>query len=100
MLTQILLATGRPREVLELAATPPHVEILCHSEWVHPFQLAKVEALHALGEEDTARRELAELRANILERAARIHDPEVRRSYLENIPAHARAMALSAEWGA
>ncbi len=55
-------------------------------------------ALQATGDEAEGRRQIAEARRRLLERADRIHDPLWRRSFLENVADNAWAMALAAEW--
>jgi tetratricopeptide (TPR) repeat protein len=53
------------------------------------------EALRAAGRIGEAREALATARSRLLERAARIRDPELRRSFLERVPENARTLALA-----
>jgi len=63
-----------------------------------PLLLRHALALHALGDLDGARNVIREARDELLERAAKIPEPAVRRSYLEGLGAHARTLALAEEW--
>ncbi|WP_437597209.1 protein kinase [Sorangium sp. So ce590] len=56
------------------------------------------EALHASGDVEAARAVLREARAHLLARSARIGDPVIRKSFLENVSANARTLALSRAW--
>lgn len=60
--------------------------------------LVRAEAFHALGDHAAARRAIREAEADVLRRAARIPDPDVRRCFLERIPDHQRALELAREW--
>ncbi len=51
--------------------------------------VALARALEATGATDAAQEKWTRARARLLERANRISDPEMRKSYLENIPEHA-----------
>ncbi|WP_437915392.1 protein kinase [Sorangium sp. So ce302] len=53
------------------------------------------EALHAKGDAEAARAVLREERAALLARAARIEEPALRRSFLENVSANARTLTLA-----
>ncbi len=55
------------------------------------------EALHASGDGRAASAILA-ARAHLLERAAKIRDPILRRSFLERVPENARTVARAREW--
>jgi len=61
--------------------------------------LAARDALRASGEEDGARDMLRRARATCEARAARIGDPEVRESYLSEVPQNRRALRLWREEG-
>ncbi|MDC3988007.1 serine/threonine-protein kinase [Polyangium jinanense] len=67
-----------------------------------PFEMAlcltRAEALHATGNHARARALLLDTRDLLLSRAATIDDPELRRSFLENVPENARILALAAAW--
>ncbi|MDI1476209.1 serine/threonine-protein kinase [Polyangium sp. y55x31] len=62
------------------------------------LRLVHVEALHATGNHARARTVLFETRDLLLSRAAKIQDPELCRSFLENVPENARILALAAAW--
>jgi len=59
---------------------------------------AHAEALHATGEIERARDAIRDARDAILARAARIGDPAYRQTFLENVRANARILALAREW--
>jgi hypothetical protein len=59
-------------------------------------RLAHAEALHAAGD-PASLRALAEARDRVLERAGRIRDLDLRKTFLENIPEHVRTLALARE---
>jgi len=60
--------------------------------------LVHAEALHALGERAAACQAIREAQEDLLSRAAKIPDMEVRRSFLENFPDHRRTLELAREW--
>lgn len=82
-------ALGRAREAMDLFAS------FGVEEGEVMLRLAWVDALRASGEPARAAAALAEIHARIAELAAKIRDPELRRSFLEDVPEHARALALS-----
>jgi tetratricopeptide (TPR) repeat protein len=55
-------------------------------------RLSYVEALEANGEPARAREALERARQRLLERADKISDPELRKSFLENVPEHAQTL--------
>ncbi|UQA63042.1 serine/threonine-protein kinase PknK [Polyangium aurulentum] len=55
-------------------------------------------ALAATGDTDRAREAIAAARDELLGLAAKIDDPELRTSFLENVPANAEALSLAAQW--
>jgi tetratricopeptide (TPR) repeat protein len=57
-------------------------------------RLVAAETRHAAGKLEAARAAIAASHARILERAARIDDPALRRSFLESVPEHARTLEL------
>jgi len=59
------------------------------------IRVARVEALLGVGDRDGARGSARAARDRLIERAAGITDPAVRRSFLEREPDNARAMALA-----
>lgn len=62
-------------------------------------RLCHVEALHAGGRNDEARRALFEADQKLAERAARITDPAHRTSFLRDIPEHARTVEMAEALG-
>jgi hypothetical protein len=52
----------------------------------------------AAGDHTAARQALAVARDRLLVQAARIGDPDMRRSFLEAVPENARIQALAAQW--
>ncbi|WP_437525492.1 protein kinase [Sorangium sp. So ce726] len=60
--------------------------------------LVHAEALYAAGSTDEARAAVAAARADLLARADRIPDAEIRRCFLENVPGNARLLALAEAW--
>jgi tetratricopeptide (TPR) repeat protein len=61
-------------------------------------RLVHAETLAASGHADEAREAIRQARARLLERTERISDPEHRRCFLAEIPAHARTVELSQHW--
>ncbi len=62
------------------------------------IQLQNVLALEAAGDVEGARAAVGEARRRLLERADRINDPRLRRSFLDHIPENARTLALAARY--
>jgi tetratricopeptide (TPR) repeat protein len=62
--------------------------------------LIQAEALAACAQAEEARTAIRRARARLLDRAERIVDPEHRRAFLSEIPAHARTIELSQQWAA
>jgi tetratricopeptide (TPR) repeat protein len=61
-------------------------------------RLTWAEALDGAGEAAGARAAIAEARARLLDRAARIADPGLRRSFVEAVPENARTRWLATRW--
>jgi eukaryotic-like serine/threonine-protein kinase len=98
-LAEVLLARGAvegaltaAREAIELLHALGTIE-----EGEALVRLVYAEALHASGDGRAASAILA-ARAHLLERAAKIRDPILRRSFLERVPENARTVARSREW--
>ncbi|WP_438039357.1 serine/threonine-protein kinase [Sorangium sp. So ce128] len=100
VLARVRLAQGRAAEAAAitedlvgrlqaLGLRPPEADGLT---------LVHVEALHAAGSTDKARAALAAARADLLARADRIPDADIRRCFLENVPENARLLALAEAW--
>lgn len=101
LLAEIRLRQGRAAEAVELAREAFALErstacLFALRQEVVPVLLA--EALHENGEVEAAREALREARAELLARADKIADPAFRTSFLENINAHARTLALARAW--
>ncbi|WP_437489904.1 protein kinase [Sorangium sp. So ce1014] len=103
-LAGVLLAAGRAAEALEAAnraadlaapilASQGHLE-----EGESQIYLVRAEALEACGAHGEARAAIATARGRLLERAARIANPAWRARFLENVPDHARTLALAGAW--
>ena len=61
-------------------------------------RLAFAEALDAAGDRDAARDAIATARVRIMERAAMIHDPAWKESFLSLVRENARTLELAKEW--
>jgi tetratricopeptide (TPR) repeat protein len=61
-------------------------------------RLVYAEVLKAAGHHERALAAIAEARASLLVNAAKIGDPELRRSFLEDIPENARTFELARQW--
>jgi tetratricopeptide (TPR) repeat protein len=61
-------------------------------------RLAYARALQAIGDIETARREIADIEQRVREAAAKIGDASLRASFLEAVPENALALALAREW--
>jgi hypothetical protein len=101
-LARALLAqgTGRAKEALEAARGAMDViESLGGIEDYEALaRLVYAEALDAVGEPDRARAALEAARARLLDRAARISDPQLRTSFLTQVPDNARTLQLARTW--
>jgi tetratricopeptide (TPR) repeat protein len=62
-------------------------------------RLVYAEALHASGHVEHARSAIADARASLSSRAAKIQDETRRAAFLDAIPEHARTLALARAWG-
>jgi tetratricopeptide (TPR) repeat protein len=60
-------------------------------------RLVRYEVLDAIGETDRALKVLAAARDRLLDRAAAIGEPDLRASFLDNVPDHARTIELARE---
>ncbi|MBV8762950.1 MAG: protein kinase [Deltaproteobacteria bacterium] len=61
-------------------------------------RLAHARALHATGDTTTALAAITDLEQRITAAAARIGDPELSRSFVEDVPEHALARSLARAW--
>jgi hypothetical protein len=91
-------AAARDRRAEALAAASEAMEILVAEGAIEEgeslIRLAYAEALHALGDA-RAPAAFAAARQSVIERADKIADAELRRSFLERLPENARTLALS-----
>ncbi|HUS32797.1 MAG TPA: hypothetical protein VMZ53_30055, partial [Kofleriaceae bacterium] len=97
MLGHVLLSMKRPREALIAAR---EAQALLDGlggveEGESLVRLIYAESLHASGELDAARSAVRVARDRVLERAAKITDPEWRATFLANLPENARTLALA-----
>jgi tRNA A-37 threonylcarbamoyl transferase component Bud32/tetratricopeptide (TPR) repeat protein len=99
-LAAALLAQGRAAEALATAE-----DAMAGYQALGAFgfrgafaRLVHVEALDATGDHAGACRALATARDRLQLQAARIGDPAVRRSFLEDLPENARTVALARQW--
>ncbi|MDC3957057.1 serine/threonine-protein kinase [Polyangium jinanense] len=97
-LGDILLQQRRADEALRLAedATMQRDASGRGGPFEMHLRLVHAEALYATGNHARARALLLETRDILLSRAAKIDDPELCRSFLENVPENARILALAA----
>jgi hypothetical protein len=102
-LSALRLAQGRARAEEALAAAEDAVARCAAMGGCGMFRgafvrLGRAEALHATGAGDAAREAITDARARILATAAKISDPDYRRSFLEDVPENARTIALARAW--
>jgi TPR repeat protein len=100
VMAQILLRAGRPGEAL--AAARRGKDLLDSIGSVEDgdalIRLVFAEALHATGDVDGARAALSAAHASILRDAKTIRDITIQRSFLNNVPEHARILELARAW--
>jgi len=98
-LAQVLLATNRATEALASAREGNDLlEALGGVEEGESLvRLTYAQALQATGDAERARTAIRRARDRVLERAAKITDPEWRASFLENLPENARTLSLARE---
>jgi tetratricopeptide (TPR) repeat protein len=100
VLAQVRLAQGRAAEAAAIAeelVTRRQALGLRLPEWIG-LTLVHAEALYAAGSTDEARAAVAAACADLLARADRIPDAEIRRCFLENVPENARLLVLAKAW--
>jgi tetratricopeptide (TPR) repeat protein len=101
VLACVRLAQGRAGEALELAERAYALSQACGiglADRHAMLLLVRAEARHALGDHDAARAAIRDAEEDLLRRAAKIPEPEVRRSFFENIPYHRRTLELAGRW--
>jgi tetratricopeptide (TPR) repeat protein len=100
LMAQVLVRTGRSSE--GLAAASRAKEFLDSGGTLEDgdalIRLVFAEALHAVGDIDGARAALSTAYAFILRDAQTIRDDEMRQSFLNNVPEHARILELARAW--
>lgn len=101
VLARIRLVQGRAGEASEIAERA--LSKVRVSGVVNPMRyamllLVRAEALHALGDHAAACQAIHEAQGDLLRRAAKIPDPEIRRSFLDNFSDHRRTLELAREW--
>jgi tetratricopeptide (TPR) repeat protein len=98
-LAAVRLAQGRAAEALAYAREAMELILPTRMRSVRePFiRLVHCEALSAAGEPDAARAALSLARDRLLATAAKISDPALRKSFLEDVPYNARTLALANE---
>ena len=96
-LAQVLLDQGRNAEAFELVKEPQTARVVLTSSegGVSRQSLVKAESLWARGERQAALDALQHAVRDLQARAAQIGDPEIRQSYLQQVPDHARLLMLT-----
>jgi hypothetical protein len=61
-------------------------------------RLVLAKAQHAAGLDKAARRTIEAARERLLSRAQKILDADLRKSFLERVPEHARTLSLARQW--
>jgi len=101
-LTRILLFQRRPAEALAPARRA--MDILEHLGVLDVddafVRLTWAQALNAAGDRDAACSAIAAARAQLQAEAEALEPPEPRRAFFEEVPEHARILALAEAWGA
>jgi hypothetical protein len=99
-LASVRLAQGRAEDALSLAeqAMREHKARGSFGLKGAVSRLVYAEALDAAGDRERAREALDPARERLLATAAKIDDPDLRRSFLENVPENARTLELAARW--
>jgi hypothetical protein len=93
------VAAGRPRRRWgRRARRSPSSRSSADGRGRGMVRLAHAEALKATGADADARSAIVSMRAWLEERVARIRDPARARSFLEEVPENARALALARAW--
>ena len=99
-LAAVRLAQGRTSEALAASREAMGQIDSCPVRAMHEPLIRRihVEALLAAGDHDAARAALAKARDCLLEVAAKIHDPGLRRSFCEDVADNSRTLRLAEEW--
>jgi eukaryotic-like serine/threonine-protein kinase len=99
ILARLHLALGRFREALEAADRGLAESSTINPQWKTWLLVARAEALNALGESEAARGVAAEAAARVRRIAETLGDAGIRESFLTNVEANARALALERQYG-
>jgi tetratricopeptide (TPR) repeat protein len=101
MVAQIQLAQGRPNDAFFTAAQA--MTLLASlgglEEGETRVRLVHAESLFETGATEGARQAIADAKRLLLERAAKIADPQHREAFLGAVPENARVMELASAWG-
>jgi serine/threonine protein kinase/tetratricopeptide (TPR) repeat protein len=99
-LADMLLSQGRAGEALTAADEAMGIlrALTGVEEGESLIRLAHAQALQATGDEASAHAAIVEARRRLLDRADRISDPRLRRSFLDHIPENARTLALASRY--
>jgi hypothetical protein len=100
-LAALRLAQGRVPEALaaaEEAAARTQAMGGCGTFRGAFVRLVRAEAQNASGDLDAARSAISEARERLIAIAAKVGDPDLRRSFLEDVPENKRTLALAREW--
>ena len=94
----MLLARGLADEALDVVR-PAHVAVASglHAIGEAKIRLVFAKALAATGDRATAQDVIATARERLIERAARISNSDLRRSFLERVPENERTLVLARE---
>ncbi len=100
VLSELRLSRGRVDEARDLAAEAMGiVETLGGIDAEEArVRLVLAKAQHAAGLDEAARRTIEAARARLVERAEKILDDALRKSFLERVPEHARTLSLARQW--
>jgi hypothetical protein len=99
-LALVRLASGGASAALDAAREAMDLLERKGGEYEARVRLAFAEVLWACGEQEEARVVIAAARDRLHAHAARIHDEAYRRTFLANVPAHARTLDLARLWRA
>ncbi|MGZ5969750.1 MAG: hypothetical protein ACXWP4_18885, partial [Polyangiales bacterium] len=96
---QVRLARGdTERALAEALEADAILQQVVLDEGEATVRLVHAEALFAAGRTDEARAAITTARARLFERAARIVDAELRKTFLEGVPENARTLSLAELW--
>jgi hypothetical protein len=98
---RILMMRGEPKRALDAATEAKAIldALGALEDNEASIRLVHAEAMHAAGRHDEARAALAIAREKLRVIADKLADPTHRAAFLGAVPAHARIVTLSEEWG-